>query len=353
VIDMNENNGLGKVIQKSDILVKDTLDWGMLTATRHANGRDWWLLIPKYGVNTYFRFLITPEGVIPQQPQTFGTSAIYAGTGQIIFSPDGSKYINVKYGWEFNPLRVAISGFDRCSGLLTSEYLLQQSGIQYPLGAAISPNSRFFYLLEDRNLWQYDLFEPDIQGSKVKVAEWDGSVTYFLTGFFGGQSGPDGRIYLFNGNGNYTINIINHPDEKGVACDVIMTGVNLPNFNVSIPNFPNYRLGPIDGSNCDTLGIDNPLISDVPDIPESRKELARLYPNPASDYIFLQFSDPRPEINELVIYNALGEVVKESLLETGSSSIDIRNLPPGIYNIIIKSEDKKDQSHYSGKFIKI
>jgi uncharacterized membrane protein len=32
----------------------------------------------------------------------------------------------------------------------------------------------------------------------------------------------------------------------------------LPTYNaLSIPTFPNYRLGPLDGSSCDTLGIDN------------------------------------------------------------------------------------------------
>ena len=35
-------------------------------------------------------------------------------------------------------------------------------------------------------------------------------------------------------------------------------GIRLPTQNArSLPNFPNYRLGPIDGSPCDTLGIDN------------------------------------------------------------------------------------------------
>jgi PKD repeat protein len=35
-------------------------------------------------------------------------------------------------------------------------------------------------------------------------------------------------------------------------------GITLPTYNAaSLPNFPNYRLGPLDGSPCDTLGLNN------------------------------------------------------------------------------------------------
>ncbi|NUQ26836.1 MAG: T9SS type A sorting domain-containing protein [Saprospiraceae bacterium] len=37
-------------------------------------------------------------------------------------------------------------------------------------------------------------------------------------------------------------------------------GIKLPTRNFrTIPNFPYYGLGPMDGSSCDTLGIDNPV----------------------------------------------------------------------------------------------
>src|SRR5690606_15064219 len=44
----------------------------------------------------------------------------------------------------------------------------------------------------------------------------------------------------------------------GKACRFLQHNINLTKWNSrSAPNVPNFRLGPVDGSPCDTLGIDN------------------------------------------------------------------------------------------------
>jgi hypothetical protein len=54
------------------------------------------------------------------------------------------------------------------------------------------------------------------------------------------------------------LHVIHSPDEPGEACQYQQHGITLPTYNSkSIPNHPNYRLGPLDGSPCDTLGLDN------------------------------------------------------------------------------------------------
>ncbi|HMX40726.1 MAG TPA: PKD domain-containing protein, partial [Saprospiraceae bacterium] len=59
-------------------------------------------------------------------------------------------------------------------------------------------------------------------------------------------------------NGIRYLHVIDQPDEAGTACGFRQQGIELPTVNQSsIPNFPNYRLGPLDGSPCDTLGLDN------------------------------------------------------------------------------------------------
>jgi hypothetical protein len=45
IIDMAQNNGLGKVTIRKKPIVVDTLEYGKLAIVRHANGRDWWLCI--------------------------------------------------------------------------------------------------------------------------------------------------------------------------------------------------------------------------------------------------------------------------------------------------------------------
>jgi PKD repeat protein len=66
---------------------------------------------------------------------------------------------------------------------------------------------------------------------------------------------PDGKIYIFDFLKQ--IHVINKPNEKGSACDVRQGYIILPEYPAGIPYYPNYRLGPLDGSACDTLGIDN------------------------------------------------------------------------------------------------
>jgi hypothetical protein len=48
IIDMNLDNGKGDVISKNNILISDTLASGNITACKHANGRDWWVIEPEF-----------------------------------------------------------------------------------------------------------------------------------------------------------------------------------------------------------------------------------------------------------------------------------------------------------------
>ena len=50
---------------------------------------------------------------------------------------------------------------------------------------------------------------------------------------------------------------MNFPDEGGIASHFQQHALKISNNAWTIPNFPNYRLGPLDGSPCDTLGLDN------------------------------------------------------------------------------------------------
>ncbi len=55
-----------------------------------------------------------------------------------------------------------------------------------------------------------------------------------------------------------TLHVIHRPDLPGAACRFEQHGIHLPTLNSwNMPNFPYYRLGPLDGSPCDTLGLDN------------------------------------------------------------------------------------------------
>lgn len=117
-VDMNLDNGLGGITaSKKDIhLINDTLVHGRIAACKHANGRDWWIVVARYYSNTYYKILVTPDTIYsPYSIQSIGDTIDYDALGQAVFSPDGNKYAMIGQNSNVEYFR-----FDRCSGDFTS-----------------------------------------------------------------------------------------------------------------------------------------------------------------------------------------------------------------------------------------
>ncbi|MEM1323095.1 MAG: T9SS type A sorting domain-containing protein [Bacteroidota bacterium] len=261
--DMSLNGGSGEVTSRDHVLNTDTLAGGQFVATRHGNGRDWWLICPKYHSNRYHRYLLTLQGIQEMGHQDVGTQ-VFDDLGSAIFSPDGRHYVRYNsYAYDTNKVYIDLYDFDRCNGLL-SNHRQYEIDRRVPGGVCFSPNSQYLYVSLWDEIWQYDMTAPDIFDSGIKVAEYDGflglnQTLEYPTRFFMMQNTPDGRIIINipNVNAQY-LHTIQYPDRRGMACEVQQHSILLPAFNTfTLPNFPNYRLGPEDGSACDTLGLDN------------------------------------------------------------------------------------------------
>jgi hypothetical protein len=70
---------------------------------------------------------------------------------------------------------------------------------------------------------------------------------------------PDGRIYIVPVAGSSQfLHVVDRPDALSENIHLLQHHVSLRVRNGrSAPNIPNYRLDPMDGSPCDTLGINN------------------------------------------------------------------------------------------------
>jgi len=259
LINMNRNNGLGAVIEKNQAFITDFLHKGKVVSTRHANGRDWWLLIRRYGTNTYHRILVTPIGLINKGLEVEGQPIPSNSIGQATFSFDGTKFANVHLtGGIGNPTYVSIYDFNRCSGELSNQIQFVYADTAWCAGISISPNNRFLYVSSFRYVYQYDLQAENIEASRVTVAVWDGytepASNLMATTFYLMQLGPDGRIYINSNNTAKHLHVIEHPDSLGLACGLCQHCFELATYSsFTLPNFPNYRLGPLEGSPCDTL----------------------------------------------------------------------------------------------------
>mgnify|MGYP001249994664 CR=1 FL=1 len=189
----------GKVIKKNKVIQQDIYELGKITSTRHANGRDWWILLRKYNTNRYYRFLVTPKGILNYGIQSIGIPIPSPGVGQAVFSPDGTKFANVHIGGGIgSDFHIAVYNFDRCTGELSRPVQWTYADSAWAGGVAISPNSRFLYVPSFKYLYQYDLWADDIPASKDTIAVWDGffQPPGYSTTFYLAQLAPDGKIYI-------------------------------------------------------------------------------------------------------------------------------------------------------------
>lgn len=259
IIDMNANSGLGEVVLKNQLLFDDApMSYGQLTAVRHANGRDWWIVWPLWDSNRFLRYRIHPGG-INRDNDILVFNPIVAGVGQMHYTIDGSKLIIHNGTYVAQPTSIYIYDFDHCEGRLSNEIVIANPNEGSAIGSAVSSNNRFLYAITSLSIYQYDLWSEDIAESQILVAEYDGFLDPWLpTTFYLGQLARDGKIYISSPNTVKRLTVIEHPDRYGDACEINQHSIRLPVRNsFSIPNIPNHRLGPIDGSECDTLDIDN------------------------------------------------------------------------------------------------
>ncbi|WP_367390381.1 PKD domain-containing protein [Lewinella sp. LCG006] len=254
----NLDNQIG-IYEQIQNMVGDSLTTGELTACKHANGRDWWVLVPAADKPFIYSVLLSPNGV-DLIDTTEVSNVMNNGLGQAVFSPNGNHYVrfNLVTINEFDYLD--IFDFNRCTGEIFNH---RQTNVGTDAGAggvAISPSSQYLYLSHYNHIYQYDLWSDDVFATKDTVATYDGYTewNFFHGRFFMAQLAPDGKIYLNSASGIKKLHVIENPDGQGLSCNVQQHAIPLPNANAfTLANHPNYRLGPIDGSPCDTLGIDN------------------------------------------------------------------------------------------------
>jgi hypothetical protein len=332
-IDMSLDGGLGGVVSKNSSILDDELNLGHLTAVRHANGRDWWAFCHKLNTSTFYRYLITPTGISLDGTQSIGMLRP-PDSGQVCFSPDGSKFA---YYWRDHGLEVF--QFDRCTGLFSAPATVIYTDGELGGGAAFSPNGRFLYITDVFNVYQYDTEAPDLAASEVLIAEWDSTYSPFpplATLFDIAQLAPDGKIYIGTGNSTDKLHVIHSPDSAGLACNIEQHGIALPRyFSNSLPNHPNYHLGPVDGTVCDSLGIN----AGVAEQPAALRISA--YPNPSNGQFTLSYP-AQAMVGALEVRDLSGRLVLRDRIPQWSQvhAVELRGQAPGLYQCTMRWLDQ-------------
>ena len=253
IVDMRENQGLGKVTQKHIEILADTIYRENLQAVPHANGHDWWVIIPQCRSNCYYIIYLDAEGKTSVTEQCIGTIfGLDAWLGQATFSPDGNKFVRFHSKYKLN-----IFDFDRCTGILSNPQAIAfPDNVSFCAGCAFSRSSRYLYTTTYTQLFQFDMHAADIAASRKFIAEWDGFNAPYKTRFYMANLALDGKVYVGCPGQHKHIHVINEPELPGAACDFRQHSIELFTSNFwSFPNLAHTRLGPVDGSICDSLGI--------------------------------------------------------------------------------------------------
>ena len=344
IIDIKDNIVLSK---NEEVL--DTLAGNILSATKHSNGQDWWIMNQDYFTNEYQALLVREGEVIDTVSSFIGNPVLAPDAPQSNFSPDGTMFAR------FDPTdELELYDFDRSTGELSNLRFIDVpstlEGILNSGGLSFSGSSRFLYVNEALGIWQYDTQANDIAASGVQVAEREpfatgqdvfGSDIY--TFFYRMSLAPDCRIYMSSRSGVDRIYVIMDPEQKGVACDVVQN-IKIPVWNTgTTPHYPNYRLDT--APFCDSSKDFPSNLMTTVSTAETRSSLPariQVYPNPAQDFCNLYLKNIDTRTVRFVLHDLLGHewIHKEISLVEGSvvQELDLARVPAGIYVYIIYDE---------------
>ena len=319
VLNKNLNNGNGGIVAINQIILHDTLanPGGGLAVTKHANGRDWWIIVKKHYRNKFYKYLLTPSGIQNMGFQNAGLDFQPRLGDYYTFSPNGEIL-----GGVIGNHRIALFNFDRCSGLLSNYQSVDNPNTNQYWCEDIdfSPNSTKLYTNELAKVFQYDLTNINtpgaVQSTQTIIA--DTSWTTLMCDSPGYSTknlltyaalASDGRIYYASNISCPELTFIEYPDSMGLISAFNYAGINIINNNASaMPYFPNYRLGPVVGSVCDSLlGVINLKPYEV-----------MLYPNPAKDKINIT---SQRELHHVTIslISLQGQLIQQQYTNSGAA----------------------------------
>lgn len=338
-IDMAANGGQGIVTDKNVVVVGGDLE--PFAIVRHGNGRDWWVVVPEYGTNRYQVRLLSPQGLSAGSVQAIGPAIGCRRIGSSTFSPDGSKFART------NSCQAVVMDFDRCAGIFSNPLALPRDpGMLGGGGLAFSPDNRWLYATTDLCIFRAELTDPSpildslykrpyafVDEPPISQYVYGTSLTYM-------QYAPDGKLYIAARHREryyprFTI--------QGDAYAFEPEGLQLPVPAVrTLPHFPNFRLFDLQGSLCDTLGINGSVGVSTP---QAGGLTVRFSPNPFNEHLVVTAT----EGGLLRVFGADGRRVLSFTLQTGENRINTANMEDGIYIWQVFSGSRSIQT---GKLIK-
>ncbi|WP_167856301.1 T9SS type A sorting domain-containing protein [Hymenobacter metallicola] len=242
VIDMTQEGGLGGVTAKATQLSTISVT-EKLTAVRHANGKDTWVIVHGWQTNNFYAYLVSASG-IASTPVVTAIGSVHSGgggsfgnanaVGYMKASPAGNKLALAKRDSNFE-----LFDFNNATGQLSNYIPLSQSYRSY--GVEFSPDGSRLYgtTLDGNDIYQFNLLAGSASAIAASFTLVGSSPSF--TAYAGAlQLASDGKIYVALYN-NTRLGVINNPNTLGLNCNYSNSGPALGGrlSQLGLPNFPN------------------------------------------------------------------------------------------------------------------
>jgi hypothetical protein len=236
IINMSLSAGLGSVTVKNEPLLTPGCE--KVTATRHCNGKDIWVITHELSNDRFLSYLLTAAGLntVPVISQV-GPSyiGIKFGESQLKADPWGQKVVDGVYG--VNSPSVMLYDFDNSNGILSNPVCLC---ISYPGSTEFSADGgKLYSTLLSTVIVQWDL----CAGSSSAIVNSMDTIGFSTTSDDFGwlQLAPDQKIYCSRRTN--TLSVINEPAQLGSSCNFVEFGQITAGMGAtSLPNFPTHLL---------------------------------------------------------------------------------------------------------------
>jgi len=240
-VDMKLNNGNGDVINKNVALAYPVCE--KITAVKHQNGRDIWVIAHEWNSNNYLAYLVTDTGVV-KQPIISGTGTSHTGndlntSGYLKASPDGRNLAVAIY---YSGI-VEICNFNNNTGITSNPMTFTRNDSLNPYGIEFSPDASKLYIscvgIDSCAIYQIDLkagTQAQIKNSVIPIA-----ISPYAYSYHALQFAPNRKIYVAK-RGSTNLSSIENPNLKGSSCGFVENSFDLlgrkskqglPTFNQS------------------------------------------------------------------------------------------------------------------------
>jgi hypothetical protein len=338
VVDMFLDNCNGDVIPNlKNIHLLGTVS-EKLTAIRHSNGSDYWIIVHKYYSDAFYSYHLSSTGIVDsvvshngsRHPNLTSFQGPGAAIGQMKVSPNGKKIAIVN--GNTNPCVAEYFDFNNSTGLVSNCVSIQTNPIYNYYGVSFSPDNSKLYIsctLNNNGVYQFDMNAGGGNPDSVKASR---KQIVANGGYFGLQLGVDGKLYLAKTQSLY-LSLINNPNNYGASCNYLNNAIYLngdtSNFGLPslITNFDysNSAFG------CSTGIKKEDQISEI-----------TIYPNPCSVYTTVNYKiSDGTQRGELILIDVLGKEIKKIKIDINSTHLllSTSDLPSGTYFFKVQTEN--------------